>query len=485
MGDDIDFETMNRSSVHPSPAVRLFGRVAILVLALSASYHAVAQRADSNVVPIWPGMDTATVVREAMPSRILSDNEVWNASVPRFVEIDPGSSNRNILLPALSGANGVPGGTVIVARVLMPAGNRIMLRDADGALMGMINGSESASVQWATLTARTDRWDVRISPTRETATTDPIFIWGGARPVVAPSGVDGDIARPANPRTSGYSLRFESDSPVVVLNCAAERVRLRVIVDGIVIAVVDVPERSRASGIGVRLGDSRRRRIELLIDEGALRSIEVPDVQHGLYAWQNASPQVRMLVLGDDTGNAGARTFAWAAASRLGFECWSLAWGDGGARLGASGPGLVPEELIAEDIAGAAADLIVVSGGIMNGPSDNDEYGDHLGRWLDSISRAARPEAVKILLPPFPAEGGDRRLRVIERAARQRGFLFLNWRGWLGADAGGLVDFGGQLPSDAGHIVLGGRLVEEFAKLDITAKARQALLVRTALSGSK
>ncbi len=471
-----------------TPFPRALRPLAILLLAASPAPLAdAAPRSLLGELPeLWTAAPIVQQVRDSALVRTLSGDETWNATTPRHQILGTGGANRTITLAPI-GPDGIAEGTRFTARVTAAGGSRIMIRRADGELLAFWGAGNSEPTQWVTLEATTSGWDTRVSSGRRAAAGDPLFAAFGTD-----FAMDGTTLRPRTARSQGFAVRFESDAPVIYVNCRGNNPRFRVLVDNRLVASVGIDDVSGGTlHVPVELGAGKRRQVEILADALEFQGVEIPDTRHAVLAWKGATPPVRMVWIGDSSSETGTGSYPWVAARLLGYEVWSRPWGHNAQHVSNGDRNAIPDAAIAEDIATANPDVLVVSGQFFDAQLPPDQYEEVVGRWFAAIGKAARPEAVKIALSAWMGNDpvdrmAERRAGVIRKQARAHGFQFVNWQEWVSGRASDVASGNAHevlAPnlvhlSERGNLYIGSRFADQVRKLGVERKIEIAAATR-------
>lgn len=462
------------------------------VIAPACAVAAGAAGPSRTATPDWPVAAGMQNITTAAAARTLAGDEAWTATTGRYQDLDTGDATRTITLAPV-GSDGVAAGTTFVTRVHVRSGHRVLFRDSNGGLLASWSGDSAGATQWATLRATAAGWEARVSTGRQLEFNDGAFAWLGAEPSPRTGAQDERYAVPADPRTCGFAIRFETDAPLFFVTCRADQPRFRVVADGRIVAEVAV---SDATGlelqIPIALEGAARRRIEILAESLQFRGVALPDVRQEVAAWVDAVPRVRMLWIGDSTTDEGTHSYPWLVGNLLGYEVWNRRWGHNAQHVTDPDGAGVPTTAIAEDIAKLNPDLVVFGGRFFNEALSPREYRRVVSAWLDAIKPALRPEAVAVILPDFTESGPvdrliERRGHIVGQEAKARGFFFVNWQGWitgdvrtpeLGGNAPQYISANRVHPTTAGHAFLATRLADQLGRRDVGSKAQLAALKR-------
>jgi hypothetical protein len=222
------------------------------------------------------------------------------------------------------------------------------------------------------------------------------------------------------------------------------------------------------------------------------RGIDLPDVRNGVFAWSGAVPSVRMVWIGDSSAETGTLSYPWAAARLLGYEVWNRQWGDNANRVVGEDKMTPPANAIREDITELSPDVIVVAGNFFDNELEPAPFGRQVAAWLDAIKDAARPEAVRIVLSPLQLAGPpldramERRIGIIGKAARQRGFHFVDMKDWItGTPNDPTLGNAAQLVAEnishlnpSGTAFVASRFLDQFRRLNVEQRVQFASVKR-------
>ncbi|MGH8020219.1 MAG: hypothetical protein ACREIA_18460 [Opitutaceae bacterium] len=433
---------------------------------------------------IWPLAGQHQIVTSPAVERVLTQDELWNAGTPRHQILDTGGATRTVTLAPV-GPGGIPAGTRYVARVSTRGEDRILFRRSDGELLAFWGSDASPQTQWVVLTATSDGWDTRISAGTSLAHEDARLSFLGAD-LQAHDG----FVQPASPRASGYAIRFETDAALIYVACRANHPRFRVVVNGEVIAGIEIDSTSGLRlHVPVDLGGTASKQVEILADNLEFASVETTDARTHLAAWREA-PAARMVWIGDASVEIGTHAHPWLAARLLNYEVWSLSWGDGAQRVAGADRSLPPLAAIEEDITAADPDVVVLNGDFFDEQLPPKEYAAVVGAWFDAIAQASRPEVIKIVLPSMRSAPEDRMARrraaIVSKEARRRDFHFMDCEDWVEDerdtgpqdDERQIVSENGVHYTPFGSAFIAGRFAEQVRRADLERKIQLASVKR-------
>ncbi|RME72492.1 MAG: hypothetical protein D6781_02115 [Verrucomicrobia bacterium] len=461
-------------------------RKLLLVSVLPATALVAAPRFELSEAPlIWGDENAAEVITAPPVPREMTGDETWSADHGRVQILHTGRETRTIILPEI-GSSGFEVGTILAARVTTWPDEKILFRQPNGQLVAFWGDDGLGVTQWATFEATPGGWKHRISKPAFISPLDGVFATLGAHLTATPEGA----VVPDSPHTVGYALRFRTDSRDLFIAARGRSIRFRVLADGRPVARVAI-EREAEDQIlvPIHLGSAiKNRQVEVVADQLEFAGIEIPYSGLGIQPWKNAVPMVRALWITDGTDDNGIDSYPWAAARLLKQDIWVRSWGPRASAVTSSPTAAAPADAIAADIAAINTDVIVICSGIFDQSLHSRDYSQVIASWLDAISGAVRPDAVRIALwNDLSGERSASRYQAMPRKAASRlDFNFLTWSDWITGsrdnpnrgNAYKVIAADGSHPSAIGHRFLGYCFAESFRDLGVETYAQAASMAR-------